>query len=52
MTYEEFVDAANGLILQSFAYSVDQVGSGFFLEKAAALDDQYPEFARKMMEES
>lgn len=52
MTYEEFAAKYNDLITDSLKYSLKQAGSGHFLEQAAKLDDAYPEFAARMMEEA
>ena len=52
MTYEEFKTKYEELISLSLKYSLKQSGSGHYLEKASALDDAFPDYANRYMEES
>lgn len=52
MTYAEFKAEMNKLLVLSFKYTVNEVGSLHYVEKMAALADAYPEYDEMLDEES
>ena len=51
MTYGQFKSEYENLFSRMMKYNCEQVGSGFYAEKMAALCDDYPEFELQIDEE-
>ena len=52
MTYEAFKAEFTKLFNLSFKYTVNQAGSGYYVEKLAELADAYPEFETRIENEA
>ena len=52
MTYEEFKAEMNRLLQKGFTYTPGQIGFEIYAELMADLADQYPEFDKRLENES
>lgn len=51
LTFEEFAALYRATFAEMMKYSPEQVGSAIYVEKLAALADEYPEWAEKVENE-